>query len=453
MHQLRRTYASRAMEVSKLTLQNNHSPMLGPSLFRHMSYASAVRQTGEQEGLLPSNCATAAGKFPPRLPSIAYGTRIQKSPFFEATTKAGCSDYTVYNHMLMPVAWDGVTPEQEYWALRNDVCLWDVSIQRQIQLKGPDAGALAQFLCARNLSKMKTNQCLYSLMCDKQGLILNDPVICKVADDTYWLSIADADIELWSKAAADFRDYECTVGDAGVSTVAIQGPKSVLIMEELFGEWCRDMGFFKLHNTQAEGTPEVKDPVIAGMPIIIARAGWSPEDGFELLLQDGTFATTLWDKLWEAGIKHNITLGSPNQPRRIETGMLSFRNDIATDMNALEVGLPKKFVNPFMGPNFVGKKALQHIHDNGGPARTLVGLEISGGLFGEPMTSKWDLQTKNGECIGNTGSIAFSYKLEKMIGIGAIGVPYREPGTELKVVSKEGEARDCIVRAFPFEGA
>ena len=99
------------------------------------------------------------------------------------------------------------------------------------------------------------------------------------------------------------------------------------------------------------------------------------------MLQDGTFATTLWDKLWEAGIKHNITLGSPNQPRRIETGMLSFRNDIATDMNALEVGLPKKFVNPFMGPNFVGKKALQHIHDNGGPARTLVGLEISGGML------------------------------------------------------------------------
>ena len=128
--------------------------------------------------------------------------------------------------MLMPVAWDGVTPEQEYWALRNDVCLWDVSIQRQIQLKGPDASALAQFLCARNLSKMKTNQCLYSLMCDKQGLILNDPVICKVADDTYWLSIADADIELWSKAAADFRDYECTVGDAGVSTVAIQGAEA-----------------------------------------------------------------------------------------------------------------------------------------------------------------------------------------------------------------------------------
>lgn len=272
--------------------------------------------------------------------------------FHEKTLDHGVSDFTVYNRMLMPLAFEG--NEVEYKALTEDVAIWDVGAERQVELVGPDAAELAQLLTVRDLSNMQVGTCRYAIMCNDDGIVLNDPVLLKLAEDRFWFSIADSDMLLWCQAHAAVRSLNVKVYEPDVSPLAIQGPRSQDLLVDLFSIDMARLKYFHFVETELEG-----------MPMVVARSGWSPELGYELYLQDSEYGAQLWEMVWNYGEKYGIKPGAPNQSRRVEGGMLSFGGDTWPDTNALELGLPKRFCDPFKSHEFIGKSALQRVAAKG----------------------------------------------------------------------------------------
>lgn len=324
--------------------------------------------------------------------------------------------------------------------------MWDVSAERQVELKGPDAGKLAQLLSSRNLSKQKPGQALYALMTDENGLVVNDPVLMKLSEEQYWFSIADSDVLLWAKMAAVANKFDVQVTEPDVSPLAIQGPKSVDLCKELFGDWVGDLKYFWF-----------REATLDGIPMIVCKSGWSPEVGYELFLQDGSQGARLWEIVRETGKKYGIMPGAPNHPRRIESGMLSFGTDIPQTMNALEVGLPRKFMNPHCEPEFLGKKALQQIQEDGAKHR-VIGLAFDtteASAIKAPFTRSWPVVCpKQDVKVGNLTSIAFSPLLQKHIAVAHVEtrpVDFSAPETELIVQTPDGNM-PVQTSKFPFAG-
>jgi aminomethyltransferase len=242
--------------------------------------------------------------------------RLRKSPFFERTLQFGAQDFTSYNRMLMPLGYGD--PAAEYKALTEGVACWDVAAERQVELVGPDAFALAQLLTCRDISKIKERTCVYAIMCDPDGVVINDPVLLKLSNNRFWFSIADSDAMLWAKGLAVGRGMDVQVREPDVSPLALQGPRSAELVADLFGaEVTADMKYFAFRR----GPATVLD---GDIPITLARSGWSPEHGYELYLEDSSKGSRLWDLVFEAGAKYGIQPGAPNQQRRVEAGMLSF---------------------------------------------------------------------------------------------------------------------------------
>ena len=302
----------------------------------------------------------------PTIPGIApLSPRLRKSPFFESTCRSGVKEFTVYNRMLMPIVYDF---DREYRALTEDVAIWDVAAERQVQLKGPEAHKLAQLLTCRDISKIKVGKGLYAIMTDQDGIVINDPVLLKVDDETYWFSIADSDVLLWAKGIACAQGYDVKLSEPDVSPLALQGPKSKALVQELYGDdnMVDSLAHFDfVRDPVRTAIQSPKRPDLPPIPTLLARSGWSPELGYEIYLEDGSRGDELWDLCMSLGEKHNIFPGAPNQQRRVEAGMLSYGGDTLADTNALELGLPKRFVNPDMEPDFIGKEALQNIKEDG----------------------------------------------------------------------------------------
>ena len=298
---------------------------------------------------------------------MALSPRLRKSPYFERTIEHDVCEFTVYNRMLMPLYY-GEGFDVEYKALTEDVAVWDVAAERQVELLGPDAHKLAQKLTCRNISKVRPGKCVYAIMTDDDGIVVNDPVLLKLAEDRYWFSIADSDVLLWAKGIAIGQNLDVKVFEPDVSPLAVQGPKSKSLMSDLYGEELVDrLKYFDF----AHGEETM---LLGKIPTLLARSGWSPELGYEIYLEDSSYGKELYDLVWEHGYKYDIKPGAPNQQRRIEGGMLSFGADTLQDTNALELGLPKKFVNPYGKHDFIGKQALQQIAEDGGPHRKLYGI-------------------------------------------------------------------------------
>ena len=300
--------------------------------------------------------------------NFTLSPRLRKSPFFDKTIEHGVGEFTIYNRMLMPLYYkEGL--DTEYKALTEDVAIWDVAAERQVELRGPDAYKLAQFLTCRNISKIKPGKCVYAIMTDEDGVVINDPVLLKLADDRFWFSIADSDAVLWAKGIAIGQNLDVKVFEPDVSPLALQGPKSKDLMCDLYGaDVVNKLKYFDF--TRGEHTK-----LLGKIPTLLARSGWSPELGYEIYLEDSYYGNELYDLICEHGKKYNMKPGCPNHQRRIEGGMLSFGGDTLADTNALELGLPKKFVNPYSEHDFIGKEALQRImEEDGGPARQLYGI-------------------------------------------------------------------------------
>lgn len=350
------------------------------------------------------------------IPFTIIGPRVRKSPFFESTRKYGCKAYTVYNHMYMPLYYED--PVSDYWNLLEHVTVWDVACQRQMEITGPDAFRLSQYLTPRNLSKCEIGQCMYTPIVDENGCMLNDPVLIRLAENHFWFSLADSDILLWAKGIAHNMNLQVSISEPFVSPLAVQGPKAEVVMVDLFGDWIEQLRFFRSRETE-----------LNGIPLIVARTGWSKQDGFELYLRESRHGDELWEQIMAAGKPYNITPGAPSTIERIESGLLSYGADMDMTNNPFEIGLDK-YIDLDQEADFIGKNALINIREEG-VKQKLVGLE----LFTEPMMrneNRWAVIKDNNNC-GTVRSATYSPRLKKNIALAMVSIEFADDGNKLNV--------------------
>ena len=295
---------------------------------------------------------TAASQF-------GFGTQIRKSPFFAATVRWGARAFSVYNHMYIPR--DFGDPVANFWNLVNAATLSDVSVERQVEITGPDAARFTQLLTPRNLSRCAVGQCKYLLITNAAGGILNDPVLLRLGKNHFWLSLADSDILLWAQGVAINSGMDVEIREPDVSPLQLQGPNSGQVMQALFGDSIARLGYYKLDEFELDG-----------IPLIVSRTGWSSELGYEIYLRDGSRGDDLWERIMAAGKPFGLAPGHTSTIRRIEAGMLSYHSDMDIDTNPFEVGLGR-LVDLDTQANYIGKAALQRIASEG-VSRLLVGL-------------------------------------------------------------------------------
>ena len=339
--------------------------------------------------------------------TLSIGPRVRKSPYFEATRADGLASASVYNHMYMPTGYGD--PAAEYDRLINGVAMWDVAVERQVALKGPDALELARYLTPRNLDGLRIGQGKYAPLCNYEGALINDPVLLQVADDEIWLSIADSDIKLWAAAIAGARGMDVKVFEPDVSPLAIQGPKAQDVVADLCGDWIRDLRYFGFRSHE-----------INGIPLIVARSGWSKQGGFELYLQDGSRGEELWKLVAEAGAPYGIGPGTPNYIERVESGLVSYGADTDDAANPFEFGLGR-FMDIDQDRDFAGKKALHAIRE-AGLKRRFMGLLIEGAPFGGTNESPWRLSWDGGKYAGFASASAYSPRAESNIAVAMVNI-------------------------------
>jgi aminomethyltransferase len=364
----------------------------------------------------------------PRLISF----RIRKSPYFEATERYGCRAYTTYNNMYLPLVYKDLVAD--YWHIKKGVTLWDVGCQRQVEITGPDAFVFIRHLTPRNLDDFQVGQCKYLPLTTPAGGILNDPVCTRVAEQQFWLSIADRDVHLWARGLAAGYRMDVQISEPDVSPLAIQGPKSFDLVADLFGDWVRELKYFW-----------AKEIDFQGMPILLARSGWSKQGGYELYLRNGNFGDQLWEIVMEAGKPYDIQPATPSSIERVESGLLNYWEDVTEDTNPYEVGLGN-FVDLEQDINFIGKTALKTLIETG-IKRKLVGLKI----HSEPMfqiAEPWAVKSGKTK-IGEITSAVYSPDLDQNIAYALVGIDYSEPETNL-LVDINGAETHATVTNLPF---
>ena len=364
---------------------------------------------------------------------FGFGTQIRKSPFFNGTVRWGATDFSVYNHMYIPRSFGD--PEQNFWNLVNDAILCDVAVERQVEIAGPDAAAFVQLLTPRNLSQCAVGQCKYVLITNEAGGILNDPVLLRLEENRFWLSLADSDVLMWAEGVATHAGLDVTICEPDVSPLQLQGPKSGDIMATLFGETIRDLKYYWLDHFELDG-----------IPLVISRTGWSSELGYELYLLDGSQGEALWEKLMAVGEPMGLKPGHTSSIRRIEGGMLSYHADMDAHTNPFELGLDR-LVDLEMPANFIGKAALKQVQQQG-ISRQQVGLELDGEPLPGPNTQFWPVEV-NGEVIGKVTSAVYSPRLKKNIALAMVAIGHSAVGTAC-TVQLTGETRSGTIVPKPF---
>ena len=365
--------------------------------------------------------------------NFGFGTQIRKSPYFDSTVKWGATGFSVYNHMYIPR--DFGSPEQNFWNLIQTAILCDVAVERQVEITGPDAYKFIQLLTPRDLSKLAIGQCKYVLITNNEGGILNDPVLLRLAENHFWLSLADSDVLLWAQGVAVNSGLNVQIKEPDVSPLQLQGPNSGEIMVKLFGEGIRELKYYWLREYD-----------LNGIPLIVSRTGWSSELGYEIYLRDGSKGNELYEKIMEVGKSHGLQPGHTSSIRRIEGGMLSYHADADINTNPFELGLDR-LVNLDADINFVGKDALKKIKQEG-IKRKQVGIEIDCEPLKGPNTTFWELQ-KDNEIIGKVTSAVYSPRLKKNIALAMVEIQQSEKGNKFDVISNEGKF-NCTVVQKPF---
>jgi aminomethyltransferase len=363
---------------------------------------------------------------------ITPSARLRPSPFYEATLADGVTAFTTYNQMLMPTSFGH--PEQEYWRLINGVSQWDVACERQVELKGRDAGKLAQLLCPRDLTKCKVGQGKYVALCNHSGILINDPIVLKLDEERYWLSIADSNIWFWASAIAHERGLQVEVGEPDASPLAVQGPNAEAVVAAIAGDWVRSLRYFWFKETR-----------IGRIPVLIARSGWSKQGGFEIYLLDGSQGTTLWNIVKEAGRCFGIGPGTPNFCERVESGLLSYGGDTDSRTNPFEVRLDR-YIDLEVADDVVGIQSLRQIH-TAGPSRRQLGVILEGSEPTE-LGFLWHPIYSQGRQIGNLTNCVWSWRLKRNIGFALIESSSR-PGDTVDVL-KAGAKLSGTLTMLPF---
>ena len=365
--------------------------------------------------------------------AFGFGTQIRKSPYFDATVRWGAKGFSVYNHMYIPR--DFGDPEQNFWNLVNDAILCDVAVERQVEITGPDAARFVQMLTPRDLSKMAVGQCKYILITNAEGGILNDPILLRLAENHYWISLADSDILLWAQGVAVHSGLDVRICEPDVSPLQLQGPKSGQIMQALFGDDILGLKYYWLRELELDG-----------IPLLVSRTGWSSELGYEIYLRDSSKGDALWERIMAAGMEFGLKPGHTSSIRRIEGGMLSYHADADIKTNPYELGLDR-LVNLDMEADFIGKAALRRIRDEG-VTRRQVGLIIEADPLTGPNTRFWQIN-RDGTEIGKVTSAIYSPRLERNIALAMVAVDHAQIGTRVEVVLPSGPTVATVVER-PF---
>lgn len=371
--------------------------------------------------------------FPATEGKLRFGFRIRKSPFFNASRRAGCTHYSVYNHMYYPVQY-GTVSEMDR-RLIDGVTLWDVGVERQVQITGPDASRFVEMLTPRDLSTCEVGQCKYIVLTGTDGGILNDPVLLRLREDCYWLSLADSDILLWTQGLAVGLGFDVEICEPDVAPLQVQGPKSKDVMAALIGDWVVQLPYYRLRETELDG-----------IPVVIARTGYGGELGYEIYLRDSRFGDKLWDKIMKAGKGHDIGPGA-SSPRRIEAGILSYGADITREDNPFHVGLDR-LVDLDKAVDFIGKDALVRAKFSG-IERKLVGVEIDVHPTCDIATERWPVVDGTGSQIGEVRSRAISPQLNKYIGYAMLPIELTEHYTQVRLSADWASAIATVV-PLPF---
>ncbi len=348
--------------------------------------------------------------------SIAKSRRIRSTPYTSRIEKQGVTAYTSYNHMLLPAAFGSL--EESYHHLKENVQIWDVAGERQVEISGKDSAKLVQLMTCRDLSKSKVGRCYYCPIIDDNAGLINDPVILKLDEQRWWISIADSDVILFAKGLAIGNKFDVKILEPNVDILAVQGPKSYKLMEKIFGKKITEMKFFGFDYFE-----------FAGAKHLIARSGWSKQGGYEIYVENTKSGLALYDKLFEVGKEFNVKPGCPNLIERIESALLSYGNDIDNYDNPLECGLDK-YVNLDTDVNFLGKEKLKEVKKNG-IKKKLMGVIIDAKEIN--VSKSIDLISEKNLKIGELRSGVYSPHFKKVIGIAMLNGPHFEVSQTFKI--------------------
>jgi dimethylsulfoniopropionate demethylase len=363
--------------------------------------------------------------------------RIRRTPYTDRVEAHGVSGFSVVNHTLLPKVFRH-SVEEDYWHLRAHVQIWDVGCQRLVEIRGPDAARLVQWMTPRDIGRAQIGQCLYVPLTDADGGLINDPVLLKHAEDHFWLSIADSDVLLWAKGLAIGAGMNVSVSEPDVWPLSVQGPKAEDLMATVFSETIRSVRFFRFGTFPFRGTRQV-----------IARSGYSKQGGFEIYLNDSSLGSELWDTIWQAGQAFSIEPGCPNLIERIEGGLLSYGNEMTRENTPLECGLAR-YCRLDGGIEFLGREALQMAARNG-IRREIRGLLFDGGPC-PPCGKPWPVLTggDDGRQIGQVTSAIYSPRFRRNVGLSMIDRGFWDPGQPVTILSADGMRRVGEVTALPF---
>ena len=370
---------------------------------------------------------------PQTFQKFSFGTQVRKSPYSDAALRWGAKGFSVYNHMYIPR--DFGDPVQNFWNLVNEAILCDVAVERQVEITGPDAAKFTQFLSCRDLSGCEVGQCKYVLITDQDGGIINDPILLKLGENHFWLSIADSDVLLWARGVAACAGMDVTIAEPDVSPLQLQGPRSRDILRAAFGDAPADLKYYRFMEYDWDG-----------VPLVISRTGWSSELGYEIFLRDGAHGGRLWDYLMEIGGPMGLHPGHTSSIRRIEAAMLSYHADMTLANNPFELGMDR-LVDLDMEADFVSKAALRRIRDEGVSQRQ-VGLEFDGDILVGSNDENWPILV-DGEQVGYVTSAVHSPRLAKNIALALVAIDHAAIGTRAIIVTAEGE-RTCEIVPKPF---
>ena len=364
---------------------------------------------------------------------VQRGARLRRSPFFEAEQRYGPRGYTVYNHMLFPTSFDDF--EAEYWQLLNHVTLWDVAVERCLEVSGRDGMRLAQLMTPRDLSRCAVGQAKYVLICAADGGILNDPVMTRMSEDRFWFALASSDALFYARGLADRSGLDVTIREAESYPLQIQGPRSRDVVRDLFGEEILNLKYYFFRETQVDG-----------IPVLVTRTGWTSEVGYEVYLLDRSRGTDLWERIMRAGEPYGIRPTGPSDIRRIEGGIFNWGADMTYENNPFELGL-ERLVDFDMAGDCIAMEALRTIREKG-VTRRIVGVELDGDPFPGLNFTKWPAHA-GGKQVGKVTSAIYSPRLEKNIGYCWLPTGLGATGTTVEVASEWGP-RNARVVPMPF---
>jgi glycine cleavage system aminomethyltransferase T len=366
--------------------------------------------------------------------TLYFGPWYRQSPFFEATRRAGCTSYDIYNHMYLPAYFDD--PETEYWALTNGVTMWDVGVERTIEVSGPDADRLIDMITCRDLTKCAVKQGKYMLVTSPDGSIVNDPVLLHVDEKRWWMQLADSDAGLYTLGVAAAGGLDAQVSTPDVHPMQVQGPMAAKTLEKLVGSAIYDIKYYWIEEFD-----------IDGIPVVISRTGWTAVPGFEVNLLDFTKGNELWNAIAAAGEEFDIRPIAPCEGRRIEAGIFNYGSDIRLGDTPFHVMGLERLVEE-QPQDYIGKTALEELRAKG-VDRKLVGIELDGDELRAEMSEYWTVSFEGKE-VGYMTDAVWSPGLKKNIGYVWVPIALAEPGTKLDVETEDGAHITGSTASIPF---